>query len=261
MNNCSVESEGAQSNPTGRSHRLRATLCLTRSRLTELIRHIWYHPQLGELYPEFLFAMHGAMQASAPAMRIAADRCGETASDALRGPLRDYYLEHAAEEQGHEEWLLADLASLGISRDRVLRRLPYPSVVAMVGSQYYWIRHVHPVAYLGYLAVLEQPAETEFLREVHRRTGIPLSSMSCHLKHAELDPEHVAEFDAALDNFPLTPEEEELVAVSAITTIGHLEKVFTEIAEHFGRTGKPGLHDTVFTAIELAPVCCNPVSR
>jgi Iron-containing redox enzyme len=250
VNNIHTAIEVGRSESTGRSERLRKTLSLTRGRLTELVREVWYHPQLGELYPEFLFAMHGVMMSSAPGMRMAADRCEELTGDPLRGPLRDYYREHAEEEQGHEEWLLADLASLGIRRDRVLRRLPYPSVVALVGSQYYWVRHVHPAAYLGYLAVLEQPAETEFLKDVHERAGIPLTSMSCHLNHAELDPAHVAEFDAALDHFALTRAQEELVFVSAITTIGHLERVFAEIAEHFGRIENPAFRDTVFTASE-----------
>ena len=50
-----------------------------------------------------------------------------------------YYLEHAEEESGHEEWLLNDLASFGIARDQVSQRLPYPTVAALVGVQYYWM--------------------------------------------------------------------------------------------------------------------------
>ena len=242
--------ETTRSEFTGRSHRLRTTLSLTRSRLTGLVREVWYHPRLAELYPEFLFAMHGVMMSSAPGMRMAADRCEELKGDPLRKPLGDYYREHAEEEKGHEEWLLSDLASLGISRERVRRRLPYPSVAALVGSQYYWIKHVHPAAYLGYLAILEQPAETEFLEEVHERSGIPLSSMTCHLKHAELDPDHVVEFDALLDDFPLTREQEELIAISALSTIHHLERVFGDIGEHFARIDNPALRDTVFTFSE-----------
>lgn len=143
-------------------------------------------------------------------MRAAADRCGELRGDLLCGQLQAYYLEHADEEQNHGEWLLSDLASLGIGRDQAVARLPYAGVAALVGSQYYWIRHVHPAAYLGYLAVLESPTEAEFLREVSERTGIPLSSMSCHLRHAELDLGHVAELDTAIDAFPLTRQQEEL---------------------------------------------------
>lgn len=241
-----------------RSSRLRSALSLTRSRLTDLIGEVWYHPRLGELYPEFLFASYGVTAASAPAMYMAAQRCQELNDDPLCRPLRDYYLEHAEEERDHGEWLLSDLHSLGIDRDRVVGRLPYPGAAALVGSQYYWIRHVHPAAYLGYIAVLESPTDAAFLREVSERAGIPLSSMSCHLRHAELDPGHVAEFDAALDLFPLTQQHEELVVVSALSTIAHLERVFTEVLEHFQRISTPALRNTIFTAAESAAVAASP---
>lgn len=229
------------------SQRLRATISLARARLTSLIRDVWLHPRLGELYPEFLFAMYGVTAASAPAMRAAADLCEALPNEPLAPWLRDYYLEHAEEEDGHGDWLLADIASLGIPRERIAERLPYPSAAALVGAQYYWMRHVHPIAYLGYIAVLEAPTEIEFLREVSARTGIPMASMSCHVQHAELDPGHVAEFDAALDALPLTKAHQDLITVSAITTIGHLERVFSDILEHFERIGEPSGAATIFT--------------
>ncbi|MCL5263115.1 MAG: iron-containing redox enzyme family protein [Acidobacteria bacterium] len=231
------------------SQRLRTILSLAQTRLTTLIHDVWFHPRLDVLYPEFLFATYGVTTASAPAMRLAARCCAPAAcGDPLNQWLSDYYLEHAAEEESHGEWLLADLASLGVARERVLKRLPYPSVAALVGSQYYWMQHVHPIAYLGYIAVIEEPAQIDFLRKVSERTGIPLASMSCHIRHAELDPEHVAAFDANLDSLPLTPELRDLITVSAITTIGHLETVFTDILEHFERIGDPANAATIFTA-------------
>ena len=33
--------------------------------------------------------------------------------------------------------------------------MPPPSVAGLVGSQYYWILHHHPVAFLGYVALME----------------------------------------------------------------------------------------------------------
>lgn len=252
MNKLCRNGEANSPDATSRSRRLRATLRMAQGRLAELIHNVWYHPRLGELYPELLFATYGVTMASAPAMRMAADRCAEREDDRLRGPLRAYFLEHAEEEQDHGEWLLSDLAALGISRERALRRLPYPSVAALVGSQYYWINHCHPAAYLGYIAVLEASPETEFLMEVQERTGIPLDAMSCLLRHAELDIGHVAEFDAALDVFPLTREQEELVAVSAIATVGHLERVFADIGERFERISNTALRNTVFTVSEPA---------
>ncbi len=238
---------------TTHSQRLRETVCLFRARLTSLIRDVWFHPRLAQLYPEFLFAIYGVTVSSAPAMRAAAGRCaGELADDPLAAWLRDYYLEHAEEEAGHEQWLLNDLHSLGVARQRVLERLPYTSVAALVGVQYYWMFHVHPIAYLGYIAVLEAPTSIEFLEEVSGRTGISLSSMSGHVMHATLDPGHVAEFDAALDSLPLLPHHQELITVSAIATIAHLEKVFSDILEHFARVDDPAGAATIFTTSGIA---------
>lgn len=231
------------------SERLRGTIALVRAPLTSLIRKVWFHPRLGELYPEFLFAIYGVTASSAPAMLTAAERCSVLAStDPLAGWLRDYFLEHAEEEQGHERWLEDDLASLGISRADLSARLPYTSVAALVGLQYYWMLHVHPIAYLGYIAVLEAPTLLEFLEEVSQRNGIPLSSMSGHVLHATLDPGHVAEFDRTLDLLPLTQQHRDLITVSAIATVAHLERVFSDILEHFERVDDPARSGSIFTS-------------
>ena len=231
------------------SQRLRRTISLIRGPLDTLIHGVWFHPRLAEVFPEFLFAMHGVTASSAPAMRLAADQSAALSSaDPLSAWLKDYLLEHAAEEQGHETWLEADLASFGYSRDQIRARLPYPSVAALVGCQYYWMLHVHPIAYLGYIAVLEAPTLIDFLEEVSTRTGIPLSSMSGHVLHATLDPTHVAEFDAMLDQLKLTPELQDLITVSAITTIARLEDVFSEILQHLDRVDDPVERATIFCA-------------
>lgn len=231
------------------SQRLRRTLSLAQPRLTSLIREVWFHPRLRDVYPEFLFATYGVTVASAPAMRDAARLCAESRSeDTLLQWLTDYYLDHAVEEEDHGEWLLEDLSSLGIPRERVLERLPYPSVAALVGSQYYWMRHVHPISYLGFIAVLEAPTEIGFLQKVSMESGIPWTSMSCHVRHAELDEGHVAEFDTMLDSLPLTERQREIITVSALSTIGFLENVFTDTLEHFERIGHTDTESAIFTA-------------
>ncbi len=216
------------------SERLRGTIALVRGNLVATICAVWSHPRFSELYPEFLFANYAVTAASAPAMRMAAERAGALqADDPLRGWLRDYLLEHAEEEQGHEQWILNDLESLGIARERVLARLPYTSAAALVGLQYYWMLHVHPIAYLGYIAVLEQPSSLDFLEEVAERTGIPLSSMTAHVHHATLDPGHVAEFDRTLDELEMSEREREIIAISAVATVAHLQDVFSELLARF----------------------------
>jgi hypothetical protein len=55
--------------------------------------------------------------------------------------------------------------------------------------------------------------------------------MSAHVLHARLDPEHVAEFGVMLDGLTLTAAQQDLLTVSAITTVAHLEGVFADVLE------------------------------
>ena len=72
-------------------------------------------------------------------------------------------------------------------------------MASLVGSQYYWIFHTHPVALLGYIAVLEgNPAPIEFLNEVVERTGLPRAAFGSMFKHAALDLQHRNDLDEVL---------------------------------------------------------------
>src|SRR5207237_421598 len=75
--------------------------------------------------------------------------------DPLGPPLAAYLREHVDEELGHDETLLGDLEAIGVPRLDVLAQVPSPSVAALVGGQYYWIHHHHPVSFLGYVAPME----------------------------------------------------------------------------------------------------------
>ncbi len=114
-------------------------------------------------------------------------------------------------------------------------------------AQHFWLRHVHPVAILGYLAVLENPASPAFLDQVAERSGLPPASMSAHMRHARLDVAHVAEFDAMLDALPLTQHHADIIATSAITAVAHLDAFFADVLEHFSRIEDETLAHTIFT--------------
>jgi hypothetical protein len=230
------------------SQRLRATIALVSTGLSSRIHAFWNHPRLAELYPEFLFALHGIVAASTPVMEQASHEAARlAASDPIAARLAPYLLEHAEEERGHDEWILDDLERLGIDRERVAARLPYPSVATLVGAQYYWARHAHPVAMLGYLAVLENPAAPEFLESVAARTGIPHSSMSTLLRHARLDVGHVAEFDRMLDTLPLSEQHRDIMTTSAIAAVSYLDAFFADVLERFSRIDDTQLSKSIFS--------------
>jgi hypothetical protein len=153
---------------------------------------------------------------------------GDLVAPALAG-----YLDgHILEELHHDEWLLDDLEVLGVDRSAILARPPTPSVASLVGAQYYWIFHYHPVAVLGYVALLEgYPPTVELIEELTARTGHDPRGFRTLRKHAELDPGHRDELDELLDSLPLTREQSTVIGLSAIHTVSALTAAYEAITD------------------------------
>ena len=183
-------------------------------------RRLFDHPRLAELYPEYLVTMHGIIRASVPLMETASARAAELGDDPVAAGLVEYLTEHIPEEADHDEWLLEDLELVGVSSASVLDRPPSPTVAALVGAHYYWIRHYHPVALLGYIAVLEgYPPDPVEIQGLIERTGLPQEAFRTLAAHAELDQHHRDELLAAIDALPLSEAQEHVVGVSAVYTV------------------------------------------
>lgn len=210
---------------------LRSKIGLAMPRLSAVADEFWGHPDLAEMYPEFLFVVHSMIRCSVPMMQAAEQRARRLAGeDPVAEPLADYYAKHAREEAGHDDWLLDDLEALGVDRRDVLRRVPSPTVAGLVGAYYYWIHHVHPVAFLAYLAVLEgNPPKVDELEEIQRRTGLPEEGFRTLIKHAHLDPHHRDDLNDLIDRLPLTAEHHALLALSAFHTIEQVSRALREV--------------------------------
>jgi hypothetical protein len=194
-------------------------------------RRLVDHPRVAELYPEYLITMHRVIRASVPLMEAARTRAAELPeSDAVAAGLVEYLDEHIPEEAEHDEWLLEDLELLGRRRSSVLARAPSSTIAALVGAQYYWIFHYHPVALLGYIAVLEgyppDPADVEVLAA---RTGFPTEAFRTLAAHAELDQHHRDELLEAIDALPLSEEQVDALGVSAVYTVHMTTRALEEI--------------------------------
>src|SRR5688500_20269354 len=83
-------------------------------------------------------------------------------------------------------WMAAggDLAEL-------VQRIPEPAAARIAGAQYYWIRHAHPVALTGHIAVLEwHPPSPALVPDLMDRTSLPRQAFQTLALHAELEAEH-----------------------------------------------------------------------
>jgi len=191
------------------------------------------HPRLRELWPEYLILQHQIIRATVPLTEAALARSRKLdGSDPLAAPLATYLEEHVDEELHHDDTLLGDLEALGLDRATVLERMPSPAVAALVGSQYYWIHHHHPVAFLGYVALMEgYPPTPELIETLIERTGYPREAFRTYVEHAELDPGHRDRLDRTIDSLPLDVRHEEAMGISAIATASLAARSLEEILE------------------------------
>ena len=220
-------------NDGSNSEVLRRKIRLVSSEMRSAANAFWGHEHLADIYPEFLFKVYSISQAVVP-MFMAARDCALTrhTDDAITPMLAEYLTTHAEEETGHDEWVLDDLQALGINRVDIIKRIPSASMASLLGAQYYWIWHSHPVAVLGYIAVIEgSPATIEQLEDSVKRTGHPSAAFGSSFKHARLDPIHRDDFNKFVDALPLTPAHSAMIGVSAFHTVNMIKNLFEEVIE------------------------------
>ena len=205
---------------------------LAECRLVSASNQFWKHPDLPGLLPTFLIQLHRVMNSGIALMRTARERALTLPDDPVARLAAPYLQTHIEEEEDHDEWLLQDIETLGITRSEVLNATPCAAVVSLLGAQYFWMLHIHPVTIFGYLIVLEgYPPLTEQLEEIRLRTGLPATAFRCLKSHAEDDPDHIAALNRTLDEMPLTPDQTKFLALSAFHTIDAVASVFEELLD------------------------------
>jgi pyrroloquinoline quinone (PQQ) biosynthesis protein C len=159
-----------------------------------LIQEVLANGASRELYLDFLGQAYHHVKCTASLMGAAAGRCG--AEDRrYQSALFDYI----AEERGHEEWILDDVAALGGNADAVRASAPRLPCKIMVGHAYYLVDRVSPYGLLGMIHVLEGMAVALASNAVQaiRRT-VP-SSGDAGFKylttHSDLDIGHAKFFE------------------------------------------------------------------
>ena len=213
------------------SERLRAIIEMAIGPLQATTQAIIRHERIADYFGEYLKIGHGMIRASVPLMEQAVVACERRGPDDVAQVLAGYLRQHIPEELDHDKWLLEDLAVLSMSESTRDER-PSAEIAALVGSQYYWIYHFHPLLLLGYIAVIEgMPPTKEGLDELRERTGLPRSCLSTAYKHAILDVVHARDLDDLLDQLPLDPGMTAELTKVALDTIDKLTDIYAQLLE------------------------------
>jgi hypothetical protein len=222
----------ADARPIGTSAALRMKLDLAAPSLDRAMNAVWKPAGLAERYLGYLTVMHAVIRASVPMMQDAALRCAALVDDPVAPALAGYFTAHIVEELHHDDWLLQDLAAAGRAPALVASALPSTAVARLVGPQYYWIHHHHPISLLGYIAVMEGNSPPPWLSDrLAAATGLPMAAFRTLHHHAVADLNHSADFDAFLDSLPLTVELQRAISISALSTADSFTNLLTRLCD------------------------------
>jgi hypothetical protein len=177
-----------------------------------------------------------------PLMETALERARELApQDDVAEGLATYLERHIPEEMHSDEpggATLDDLEALGIDPIALRAEPPPPQIAALLGAQYFWIFHDHPVAVLGYLELEAYHPHGPTLERFIEKTGLPRDGFRQLLLHAKLDVVHARELHCVLDSLPLQPRHEQLIGLSALQTIGALADAWFDVVEERSPAGR-----------------------
>lgn len=135
------------------------------------------------MYRQYLTNCYQLMVAAEPLLDEAAFLLSD---EGWEGELKAFYRRHLEDEKGHAKWMLEDIGEPG--------QLHF-GVAGIAGMAYYLIRHVHPVALMGYMLALEgEPISDELIKAVANECGEKAVRTLRH--HAEEDPDHLKQLKA-----------------------------------------------------------------
>jgi pyrroloquinoline quinone (PQQ) biosynthesis protein C len=127
--------------------------------------------------------------------------CGARLPERLEW-LRRGVAEYIEEEQGHEQWILSDLAEAGFDAAAARAAAPSAETELMVSYAYDTVQRRNPVGFFGMVLVLEGTSAaiaTRAAEVIGARLELPRRALKYLLSHGSLDQQHVGHFDGLVD--------------------------------------------------------------
>jgi len=215
---------------TTAGERLTAKLQLVLPAMRQASYEMWVGTDPRETYIEWLRVTHSMIRATVPIMMTAAEECMHRVGDPVAEGFAKYLVKHIREEYGHDTWAADDYRAAGCDPADLRTLAVSGAVAALVGSQYYWIRHVHPITLLGHMAIIEgYPPSTDRAAELARQTGLPREAFTAIERHAVVDPHHRKDLYRQIDTLPLTPWHEKLLGMSALHTASGICTLYHDV--------------------------------
>ena len=127
--------------------------------------------------------------------------CGSRLPERLEW-LRQAIVMYIEEEVGHQEWILNDLASLGVDKELVRHGKPSLPTELMVSYAYDTVARNNPLGLFGMVYALEKTSSTiatYAASQIVSALDLTPESMTYMVSHGSLDIEHMQHFERLMN--------------------------------------------------------------
>lgn len=150
-----------------------------------------------ETYKAFLIEAYHHVKHTVPLLMA----CGSRLPERLEW-LREAIVMYIQEEVGHQEWILNDLASLGVDKERVRHGMPSLPTELMVSYAYDTVARSNPVGLFGMVYALEKTSATiatYAASQIVSALDLTPEAMTYMVSHGSLDVEHMQHFERLMN--------------------------------------------------------------
>lgn len=168
-----------------------------------------------ELYLAFLGQAYHHVRHTVPLLMATGARL-----PAHLGWLRHEIHHYLEEEEGHDEWILADIRNAGGDAAAAARAAPQVATDALVGYAWDVVNRRNPVGLFGMVFVLEGTSVALALQaadQIQRSLSLPANAMVYLRSHGQLDQQHIQHLAGILDR--LDREEDRQAVLDCAHTV------------------------------------------
>jgi pyrroloquinoline quinone (PQQ) biosynthesis protein C len=180
-----------------------------------------------ERYQHFLLELYHVVWHFNPVSAAATSRIADS-----HRQVRYFLYQHMHEEKGHEDWVLNDLAAVGVDQAAALAYAPSAHTLALTGYNYWAADRKHPCSVLGMLYALEVIASVyggPFANALRERLLLQGElGVSFINSHATLDAEHMKDLREIANTLD-DAESQAGIVESALVNFHHFTRILEAI--------------------------------
>lgn len=151
-------------------------------------------------------------------------------------PLRKALIEYAADESGHERYLLNDLQHLGVDVEELRSTNPLVQTEALTGYHYYLAMFGNPVGIWGNVYAVEGFSNDKSSRAADtlmKTLGIPKNAVTFLISHGKFDVEHFNNAVRVLEKTVTRPEDIGAVTYCAQAALELYAAMYDAVYSHY----------------------------